>query len=347
MAQCIYCKAKNATSLSHIIPESLGNNVNLKTGVCDECNSVFNQEVEEPIVKALIPIRSFFQLIGKRGELPRLRVEVRYGSGRQYVDVKSLSELLSRVFVFTNFTDPGGVSRNITFISFDRDEVEQHRRRYAARHAEAPISEIPQENLAGLEFWVNFDFGLFADPRCLRMIAKIAFEWWCRERSPEFVASEEYDEIRNYIRYGVEPAQPIVSVIDDEVVGGYFRNIPFGGHLLYRRVHPRLGSMVMVVAPYSLVYYKVILTRQFRALASNWVLTFVNPQTGDPYSPSIINPRGTVLTVSDAVPPNCMNAVEVIGRLTPALLDRLNEGMRVILEQNRNRLGTEVAGSAD
>jgi hypothetical protein len=152
MATCIYCKAGNADSLSHIIPESLGNDVTLKPGVCDECNSVFNHEVEEPIVKALAPIRSFFQLMGKRGELPPLRVEARYGSGRQYVDVKSLSELLSRAFVFTNFTDPRGASRNITFISFDRDAVEQHRRRYLARHPEAPISGIPQETLSGLEF---------------------------------------------------------------------------------------------------------------------------------------------------------------------------------------------------
>ncbi len=346
MVRCIYCKAENATSLSHIIPESLGNNVTLKTGVCDECNSVFNQEVEEPIVKALTPIRSFFQLMGKRGELPLLRVEVRYGSGRQYVDAKSLSELLSRVFVFTNFTDPAGALRNIAFISFDRNAVEQHRQRYLARHPEAPISEVPQETLSGLEFWVNFDFGVFADPRCLRMVAKIAFEWWCRERSPEFVASEEYDEVRNYIRYGAEPTQPVVSV-DGGVVSGYFRNTPFGAHMLYRRLHPRLGSMVMIVAPYSLVYYRVVLTRRFRALASDWALTFVNPQTGDPYSPRIINPRGKVLTVSDVVQPECVNAAEVIGHLTPALLDRLNEGMRVILEQNRNRLGAEAIGSAE
>lgn len=60
MPACIYCRAENANSLSHIIPESLGNNATLRSGVCDECNSAFNQEVEEPIVKALTPIRSFF-----------------------------------------------------------------------------------------------------------------------------------------------------------------------------------------------------------------------------------------------------------------------------------------------
>src|SRR5260370_3398035 len=118
MPNCIYCNAADANSISHISPESLGNRTTLDHGVCGDCNSAFNREVEEPIVKELSPIRSFLQLGGKRRELPRIRIEVRYGTGRQIVTAKSSADLLSKAFVFKDFTDPNGVWRKIAFISF-------------------------------------------------------------------------------------------------------------------------------------------------------------------------------------------------------------------------------------
>jgi HNH endonuclease len=337
VTKCIYCKGVDANSLSHIIPESLGNNTTLRRGVCDECNSTFNREVEEPIVKALAPIRSFLQLEGKRDELPLVRIEVRYGDGRQIVAAKSLSELLSRAFVFTKFTDPKGVFRNIAFVSFDQDAIEPHQKRYHARHRDVALDEIPRDSLAGLEFWAHFDFSVFSDPRCLRMVAKIAFEWWCMERSPEFVSSEEYDDVRNYIRYGAEPASPIVSVVDNDAIVAYFRSIPFGAHLLYRWAHPRLPRLVMIIAPYSLVYYQVVLARRYRALAPNSMLTAVNPQTGNSSTPIILNPRGKALIVTGAVPRDRAMPEEVVQRLSPALLERLNQGMRGIIQQSKKR----------
>jgi hypothetical protein len=343
MSACIYCKCENAHSLSHIIPESLGSNVTLKKGVCDECNVGINQEVEEPIIRSLVAIRSFFQLQGKRGKHPRLAIEVRYGTGRQSVMSCSASELLARAFVFKDFTDPNGLARKIAIVSFNREAIEEHRQRYGLRHADAPLRDIPSEDLTGLGFWVNFDFGIFADQRCLRMIGKIAFEWWCLERSPEFVSSGEYDDLRNYIRYGTEPAHAAVSILDNEVVDAYFSGIPFGGHLLYRHVAPQLSSLVMAVSPYSLVYYKVVLARGYRALAADSMLTCVNPQTGNAYSPKIMNPRGKVLRLTDRIAPDATDAGQVIQRISPRLLERLNRGMKDIIQQSANQAGGAAA----
>ena len=195
MPNCIYCNAADANSISHIIPESLGNKTTLDHGVCGDCNSAFNREVEEPIVKELSPIRSFLQLGGKRRELPRVRIEARYGTGRQIVTARSSADLLSKVFVFKDFTDPNGVWRNIAFISFDRDALDQHRRRYRDRNPDEPLNNIPVLKVEDLQFWAQFDFDVLADRRCLRMIGKIAFEWWCLERNSELLSSDEYNEI--------------------------------------------------------------------------------------------------------------------------------------------------------
>lgn len=341
MSACIYCGREEAASISHIIPESLGNNTTLNDGVCDECNVGINRDVEEPIIRSLAVLRSFFQLEGKRGERTRLRIEARYGSGTYVFSASSATEVLSRAFVFRDFTDPNGLARRIAFVSFNQAAIEDHQKRYAPRHLDAPLSQIPNENLRGLEFWVDFDFGVFADARCLRMIAKIAFEWWCRDRSPEFVTTYEYNDIRNYIRHGAEPDYPIVSVIDNAVVDGYFGVIPFGAHLLYRHSDRGMGSLVMAISLFGLVYYKVILTRRYGPLADNTTLTCVNPQTGDAYTPRLENPLGRVLRLTEAVPVDSTNVTNVIRRISPRLLERLNQGMKDIIEQS----GTQVRGA--
>jgi HNH endonuclease len=341
MSACIYCGRDDAASISHIIPESLGSNTTLNQGVCDECNVGINREVEEPIIRSLAVLRSFFQLEGKRGKRTRLRIEARYGSGTYAFSASSATEVLSRAFVFRDCTDPNGVARKIAFVSFNQAAIEEHRNRYAPRHVDAPLTEIPSENLQGLEFWVDFDFGVFSDARCLRMIAKIAFEWWCRDRSPEFVSTDEYNDIRNYIRHGAEPDYPIVSVLDNAVVNGYLGAIPFGAHLLYRHSDRGLGSLVMAISPFGLVYYKVILTRHYRPLAANTTLTCVNPQTGDAYAPRLENPRGRILRLTAAVPADSSNATDVIRRISPRLLERLNQGMKDIIEQS----GSQARGA--
>lgn len=342
MPNCIYCNAADANSISHIIPESLGNKTTLDHGVCGDCNLAFNREVEEPIVKELSPIRSFLQLGGKRRELPRVRIEVRYGTGRQIVTAKSSADLLSKVFVFKAFTDPHGVWRNIAFISLDRDAIEQHRRRWRDRNPDEPLTDIPALKVEDLQFWAQFDFDVFADHRCLRMIGKIAFEWWCRERNAELLSSDEYNEIRNFVRYGIDPGFSIVSVVGNAAITGYFNRIPFGVHLLYRRTHPQLSSLVMIVAPYGLVYYKVVLARRYQAIGPEILLTGVNPQTGESYTPRLVHPQGTILTLRHNANAVNADARDVIRPLAPALLDRLNNGMRAIIDQSqRNPVGNE------
>ena len=242
--------------------------------------------------------------------------------------------MISRAFVFKDFTDPNGVVRKIAFLSFNQQAITAHRDSYTLRHGDSPLTDIPSENLQGLEFWIDFDFSVFSDARCLRMIAKIAFEWWCRERTPEFVATDEYNEVRNYVRHGTEPDYSIVSIIDNAIVDGYLGALPFGGHLLYRHSDPMLGSLVMVISPFGLVYYQVVITRRYKPLAASTTLTCVNPQTGNAYTPRLVNPRGRVLRLTGDVPADSTDPADVIRRISPRLLGRLNQGMKEIIEHS-------------
>lgn len=342
MCECIYCGDGNATSVSHIIPESLGNNTTLNRGVCGGCNLAINREVEEPVIRSFSVLRSFFEIEGKRDERPTISIEARYGTGRHRFLARSALDVFSRVFVFKDFSDPQGVARKIAFLSFDQKAISEHRERYNPRHTDSPLNEIPRDNLEGLEFWVDFDFTTLSDPRCLRMIAKIAFEWWCLERSPEFVSSGDYDDIRRYIRNGTDVNPPLVSVIDDLRVDAYLGAVPFGPHLLYRHTNRRLNNLVMVVSPFSLIYYQVVLSRNYRPLAADSMMTSINPQTGEAYQPKIENPRGGVLILNGAVPANWADARVVVGRISPRLLIRLNQGMKKIIDDSdQNACGAD------
>jgi hypothetical protein len=109
--------------------------------------------------------------------------------------------------------------------------------------------------------------------------------------------------------------------------------VPFGTHVLYRRTHPRLPGLVLLVAPYGLVHYKIILAQTYQALAPETILITVNPQTGEPYAPRIVNPRGRILPLPHA-DDNYPGAAEVVRRMTITLLERLNSGMKVIITQS-------------
>jgi hypothetical protein len=99
----------------------------------------------------------------------------------------------------------------------------------------------------------------------------------------------------------------------------------------------------MVVAPYSLVYYKVVLARSYQALAAETILTAVNSQTGESYAPRLVNPRGRVLTFGHRVDARYPGAAAVIRHMNTTLLERLNHGMTTIINQSyANPVGSET-----
>ena len=95
--RCVFCKVDAGTSRSreHIIPESLGNTLQvLPPGVvCDACNNYFAREVEKPFLESdsVRSLRFEQALVSKRGKIPTLTgiitpvlaeaVVTRYASG--------------------------------------------------------------------------------------------------------------------------------------------------------------------------------------------------------------------------------------------------------------------------
>lgn len=78
MKTCLYCRSAGPfTTVEHVIPESLGNDeLILKEGVCDKCQSYFGKEVEQYVLSKT-PIGVWRTLIGiktKKGRLPAVDI---------------------------------------------------------------------------------------------------------------------------------------------------------------------------------------------------------------------------------------------------------------------------------
>jgi hypothetical protein len=76
--RCLFCKcpSEDATSVEHIVPESLGNRRHIlpRGAICDRCNNYFSREVEGPLLShpSMRNHRAWYQEPTKKGKLPSL-----------------------------------------------------------------------------------------------------------------------------------------------------------------------------------------------------------------------------------------------------------------------------------
>jgi len=332
---CIYCTKPNADSESHIIPEALGKGPILKTGVCTKCNNEINNDIEKYISKKLSYIRNFLQLTGKRSNRPTIDIEATFFNTTLQISARGPRDLDSKILTF-QIDEKTGKKKGIVFICPDNVKIEQAKRQYEKRHPNAIWEEISPDIIdKEIQYRIYFDMGVFADPKCLRLAAKIALEWWCSKRSPQDIAYSNYDEIKQYIRYGGKTSYPLVSVVSDKNILSYFIKIPFGIHTLFIGADPRSHNLTVLVGLFSFVFYKVILNRHYSAFTKIEELAIVNPQTGKVYEPMIRaslhdGPYISGINESDNIEP-----IEVLRAMESHLLNRFNKGLENILTQSQ------------
>lgn len=333
---CIYCDDPDNDSESHIIAEGLGKGPTLKGAVCAKCNHRINADIEEDVVKGLAPIRHYLQLVGKRGERARLDVKVSYGDKTQRTSARTPLELLSKVHVFKEVTDGTGKKREIAAIASDESKVQEVKARFEAKHTGTVLAAIPSEQIINdLKYETEFDFAIFADHRCLRMVAKIALEWWCANRNPEVIKGAEYSNIIRYINGGDAPKYPIVSLVADKGTLDQFWPIPFGCHVLFISTDVNSNNLVVLVGLFGLVYYKVIVSREYPRLHTYQQLNLIHPQTGEvaEFDNRIKPPNASKLQINEVTRVGHDEPLAVIKGMQPLLLERLNGGMGRIWQE--------------
>src|SRR5580658_6177318 len=76
MPQCIFCFEENERLTGeHVFPASIGGVLILEDSVCARCNNGFSK-FEQPLARELGPIRLYFQIPDRRGEVPHVPATV-------------------------------------------------------------------------------------------------------------------------------------------------------------------------------------------------------------------------------------------------------------------------------
>lgn len=179
--RCIFCKTRsdNATSIEHVIPQSLGNTqYALPRGmICDRCNNYVARKIEQPLLahESFRNLRAWYRIPNKRGRHASL-----YG-------------VIPGLEVGVNFR-----------IGDDGPELQLERGGDAAT-IQAHLQGAGREGLTAVLFPRDMRP---LEREMSRLLAKIALEVVALRMSPDpalverLIDDEHWDRIRRWVRYG-------------------------------------------------------------------------------------------------------------------------------------------------
>ncbi|MGH9741164.1 MAG: hypothetical protein ACRD51_02305 [Candidatus Acidiferrum sp.] len=109
------------------------------------------------------------------------------------------------------------------------------------------------------------------DQTIFRAIAKIAFNYVAHQHGPEFVLHRDFDDIRNYIRFGTVPSWaawiPVVKPDDKPILfDDTRRSRQTNGHLVTFDWNPRAKGFVARVSLFNSVTYQIAIRPEYSGL---------------------------------------------------------------------------------
>lgn len=260
MKICIYCKQEKEESEfndEHVIPQSFGrfkDNQVLKC-VCEACNTYFGNELDRIVARESIEgFQRVYFGIRPKNVRPSDRIETRFGEGPYkgalvqlvpsdeenvylidpmlQVSLFDKREGRARYFKPKDVPSKEELEAHFDLISknaigiFFKSESEKNQlldllASRGVRYSSMEEVSIPPPPEGGVMTATR----VVLDSKIMRGLSKIAFNYMAYHTNPPFVLSEQFDEIRSFIRYGdheekrdkfVLPNQP--SILADDLL---------------------------------------------------------------------------------------------------------------------------------
>jgi len=271
LINCIYCRdliSSSNQSDEHVFPKAFGcPNTWTLDCVCRPCNQTLGGELERYLASDSLEGLERLRTIGSRSKKPicQSRIQLSLPDDDIYGDYRG-------IIVFADFTQPGhlylpsqvvieddkGRKSPKLIDSVTSDDIEELRTRkyfiFANDETSLKSAFSDLENL-GIKTQLEREAGLpqtlLAPPGQIqipiqgrideviyRSIAKISFNYLAKTKGTAFALESRFDEVREYIRYGKIPRQPVVSIVrghilSDETNNGY----SFSGHIFTIEEH--------------------------------------------------------------------------------------------------------------
>jgi hypothetical protein len=297
--KCIYCgKTDNPFNRDHVIPQAFGTfepeSLILYNTVCEPCNNHFGRTLEQALsrdsIEAMLRLRHGIKPACEAAGLPYRRVELKVGQPGPWLGVTVVLETdntgngIEPVPVpQVAFRWKGGADWNFFLEKQMEDAVLMSPYR-GAKEGTLEIRVIVSsdadnfrlvEKLKTLDLrfvqqgvlnepitadgTVRVEIASQLDATIFRGIAKIAFNYVAHQHGTEFVLRADFDDTRNYIRYGTEPSWGVVvkpfrkPILFDE--NPRFRQT--NGHLITFDWNAAKTGLVAQVSLFNAITYHV------------------------------------------------------------------------------------------
>jgi hypothetical protein len=296
--ECIYCREKQPAlayaKAEHVIPQSFGkfrNNLTLRHLVCDTCNQFFGDNIELALARDTLEGQSRPDFGVKKaadfkslGHQSRIRIKIAEGDFKGAYAFRDYSGADGKVtlqpvpqigfrqresagykyFTLNELPD----KKQLEVLGLDTGQPK------SIRAVGIGVEELPKR-LA--EKGISFQHGgevleksptLFSevqgtiDNTIYRGAAKIAFNYLARWECGEFVRQSSFDQIRNFVRHGIQAPYPLVKISQQPILAdeGARRRV---GHLVTIAWAADGVSIAAQVSLLNLFTYSICLAKNY------------------------------------------------------------------------------------
>lgn len=303
---CIYCKAHDKPfHREHVMPQAFGTfepeSPVLNDCVCSDCNNYFGRTLEFALsrdsMEAVLRFRYGIKPASEANELPYKKLELKVGqpgpwhgatvvleadgTGQSVEPVpvpqvafkwKGESEwawFLEREMDATRLAPYKGAQGKVEIRIFGPTPDDHNR--LVEKLKELDIKFVKQGSLKepiAKDGTVGIQIAAQVDATIFRAIAKIAFNYVAYAQGASFVLRSDFDDLRNYIRYGTHPTwAPVVKPFKKPILADdlpHFRQT--NGHLITFNWNYRQKGLVAQVSLFNTITYHVLFCPDFSGL---------------------------------------------------------------------------------
>lgn len=243
--KCIYCGRTDDLSESDIIPDALTNARILNKNVCRiEHNNKFSDMFESKVIKELAFITN--------------ELDIKSSKGKKYASYDAIVTIEGTDYDLSMHGD-NEIFNGRVLKSADKSQmISSYEKAVKIAGDESKVQPLDVNHIE-IEKRVRINNEIFFDASMYRMLAKIAFEWYCAKNNV-IGYYQEFNEIVTFITTG-RGENPVSIIQEAELYKILDKQVNLGSHTLFA-FETSDGEIDVIVSLFGLLLYRIIVTKK-------------------------------------------------------------------------------------
>ena len=243
--KCIYCGTPNDLSESDIIPDALTNARIFNRNVCRVThNNRFSDQFESKVITALAFITN--------------ELDVKSSKGKYYAAYEAVVSIEGQEY-HTSLRGDKALFDGRVLKSPDEKHIISTYDKIVKIAKDVNLVQPLDINQIKIEKSVSINTAIYFDVSMYRMIAKIAYEWYCAKNGVSGY-HPEFEGIVSYITTGTGDC-PVSIIQTVELYQTISEQLNLGSHALFA-YESESGQIEVIVSLFGVLMYRVLITSQ-------------------------------------------------------------------------------------